>query len=136
MDDKQLFIIFSIIVIVSLVIDFRGKYKKCISDNPKESIPIIIFHRIIHNFVYFGWLFNNKIILYIYLLLILILLIHWATNEWKCCLTQYENEICDFPENTQYDVLLQHLRGNTKKFAAIATKLIMLSITIIKSRRN
>ena len=31
MDDKQLFIIFSIIVIVSLVIDFRGKYKKCIS---------------------------------------------------------------------------------------------------------
>jgi len=125
-------IIFYIVTIIFLIIDVNGKYKTCIDNKPMKILPVIILHRIIFVFMYLGWIFNNKIILYGYLVFMLILLIHWSMNNWKCCLTQYENSVCDFSKNSQYDILLQNLSYKSKVFVSILTKILLISLVIIK----
>ena len=105
------------------------KYNKCIENKPTIILPIIILHRFIWVIGYFGWIFNNKTILKIYLVFTVIILFHWFTNDWKCMLTQIENKTCDFPINTEYDYFFMFFPD---LYIVSLIKLICYSIVILK----
>lgn len=72
-------------------------YKSCI--NNIKFHTILLIHHIFIIFIFFGWLSNNRLILYIYILIPFILIIHWKTNNNNCFLTQRVNKICELNEN-------------------------------------
>lgn len=72
-------------------------YKDCITDISVHSH--LLLHHIFNIYTQFGWLSNNKTILFLYLLIPIGVLIHWRTNNNKCLYTQFINNICNIPEN-------------------------------------
>jgi len=112
MEELHKLIIILILFIVLLIYDINTKYKTCIKNNFFKIFPIIFLHRLINVFMYTGWIFNNKKILYTYLFFIFLLIIHWITNKNKCILTDLENKICEFPDDTQYDFISKKFGKN------------------------
>jgi hypothetical protein len=93
------FYIFICIVIFSYVTDIAtsdGIYKKCIHSHVFHTD--LFFHHLVNIFSQFGWLSSNIYVLYFYLTVPLIVLIHWKTNENRCIWTQRTNKMCDIPE--------------------------------------
>ena len=131
MKDSTKLVIFICIVIVLFIIDLLTKYKKCIKDKPK-IIPEIFLHRLIGTFVYVGWIFDNKMVLAFYLIFEVIILIHWLTNHWKCCLTEYENKVCGFDKNVKYDYVFRIMDNKTALFVALGIKAIIVCYVIWK----
>ena len=59
---------------------------------------LLYFHHVVDIYIYFGgFLFNP---LY-HLIVIIITMIHWITNDNKCRLTEWVNKVC-YPEYTEY----------------------------------
>jgi hypothetical protein len=58
----------------------------------------LYFHHIVALFLYIGWLSASKTILFIYLFLVFIIVVHWVTNDQKCILTQIVNYYCGLPD--------------------------------------
>ena len=59
---------------------------------------LLYFHHVINIYIYFGaFLFNP----FYHLIIISLTVIHWITNDNKCILTEWINEIC-YPEYTEY----------------------------------
>lgn len=56
-------------------------------------------HHLLANLLYFGFLFEKKELLIGYLILILLTVIHWQTNNEKCILTEVLNIICEINRN-------------------------------------
>ena len=79
--------------------------KDCLNKKTTYSSIIIItlLHHILQIFANFGWLFNNKIILTIYVLAPFIVIIHWLTNDGKCVLTQLYNKQCSLPDERKFN---------------------------------
>lgn len=68
--------------------------------NCKNNIHInflIFIHHILSFYIHFGWIDNNKPIVYILILIIGIL--HWMTNNYKCIYTQSINKLCGIDSN-------------------------------------
>jgi hypothetical protein len=75
-------------------------YKDCITDiNIQVSL---LLHHIFNIYTQFGWLSNNKYILFSYLLIPIGVLIHWRNNNNKCVYTQIVNKHCNIPENNLF----------------------------------
>jgi hypothetical protein len=131
MNDVKLLKILILVYILAVCLDITYTYKKCIYKNGYKILPAILLHRLITIFMYFGWLFNNKIVLAVYILMLLTIIIHWFTNDWKCLITQYENYICDYPLNRKYDIFGNKvLKGD--QLSHIIILCILISISIIK----
>ena len=93
------FYIFICLVIFSYVMDIatsNGIYKKCIH-SPIFHIDLF-FHHLINIFSQFGWLSSNIYVLYVYLTVPIVVLIHWKTNQNRCVLTERTNKMCDIPD--------------------------------------
>jgi hypothetical protein len=131
MDEFTKVIIMMVVYIITLMFDINTKYKKCIENNPKVIFSLCL-HRFISIFMYFGWIFNNKVILVIYILIFLILLIHWVTNDWKCILTQYENKKCGFSRKQNYDFVYKLFQKDIAAIVGIIFKIIVLIIVFYK----
>ena len=128
-DPIKLCILFILSLSLS-VIDINNKYKNCVeSVEIYKIIPTILAHRFISVFVYFGWLFDNKVILISYVAFLILLLLHWVTNDWKCIITEYENEICNFPDDTVYDPTFNIL-GNSD-FAGYIYTIINITLGVL-----
>ena len=109
-------LILIILIIISLCIffvDINSQItKKCLRKNKDIKFKILvltILHHFLQIFANFGWLFNNKIILIIYVTLPIILLIHWENNKQKCKLTQIFNEICNLKDNRKFNDIYYYL---------------------------
>jgi len=131
MKEIDKFIVFVGIFIILFGIDCCFKYKKCIEKNPSIIYELYI-HRLINVFVYFGWIFNNKAILTFHIILTFTLIIHWSTNNWECCLTNLENEVCEFDKNTKYDYLFQILDTNTATIITLTIKAVIMYVIFKK----
>ena len=128
--EKKALILFILFLILSFI-DILTKYKKCVKDQPK-IIPEIFLHRAISVFFYFGWIFNNKVILIFYLIGAFIILIHWFTNKFECVLTQYENKICNFRDDTRYDYIFRIFNYKTSVIITIILEILILFIIFYK----
>ena len=74
----------------------------------------LILSILIHTFVYFviGGFFTpnfknvNKNLILAYIILLILLLVHWATNDNKCYLTELMNEYFGFPRNDNFRTVI------------------------------
>ena len=130
-DTQKKALILFIISIILTFIDLFTKYKKCAHDEPK-IIPELFLHRAINIFVYFGWIFDNKIVLIFYLLFELCVVIHWFTNNFNCFLAEYENKVCKFDKNTRYDYIFRFFKLRTATVITITLKILVLFIVYYK----
>jgi len=136
---------YNIIVLVSIIIisiisytyDINSKeIKYCINQGQKYLINIILyFHHLIVIFVLFGWLFNNKIALTLELILPIILLSHWISNNNKCVLTQIVNSLCG--KNIPFSDIFKKMGfgKNLLLLKDIVVLLIIFSITFYKNKK-
>lgn len=131
MNDIILLKILIVVYILCVSLDMIYTYKNCIYKNGVKIIPAILLHRLLTIFMYFGWLFNNKIVSIVYILILLTIIVHWLTNDWKCILTEYENYICDYPLNRKYDIFGDKILHNNLNLHIIIL-VILVSITIFK----
>ena len=96
----------SLIIIVGIffyiidVMTMKGHYLSC--QNMLVTHTTLIVHHIINIFAQFGWLSNNKYILYAYLPSPLIVILHWQTNNNKCIMTEYVNDQCNIEKGTYF----------------------------------
>jgi hypothetical protein len=59
---------------------------------------ILYFHHLVDIYIYFGgYLFNP----FYHLIVVIVTLLHWVTNDDKCALTEWANSIC-YPEYKEY----------------------------------
>ena len=82
------------------ILTMKGHYMNCRKTVKTNSVLLI--HHVINIFAQFGWISNNKYILYAYLFAPLIVLMHWKTNDNKCVLTQYVNGNCNIDQKVYF----------------------------------
>lgn len=99
--------LFTLIISLETLVDLLNKHtSKCIINSQKHILELLIFHHISSGFLLYGWLFNNKILLSLHIITVLVTAIHWITNNNKCALTVYINNECDWPENKPFHDIL------------------------------
>lgn len=94
-------------------------------NNIKGNILLYI-HHIINVYIYFGaFLFNP----FYHLISLILIVIHWITNDNKCKLTEWMNEIC-YPEYTEYKGFndLSRMIGLQDKYPNISYYYIFIMI--------
>ena len=66
----------------------------------KFSILQFLFvHHLLAVVLYFGWLSPSRTFLQFYVLLVVLILFHWMTNNQRCILTQIINRYCGYDDN-------------------------------------
>lgn len=96
-----LFLLF--ISLVSLILDLQDENtSKCV-DSHHEILYVLVIHHIFDTFLYFGWLFNEKIILLIYILTVIFIMIYWILNANRCDMTLYVDKICGWNNDVMFN---------------------------------
>lgn len=118
--------IFIIIFVIFFIIDLYTRLPKC-KNKSFKVILLIFLHRLYYTFLYYGWIFDNKILLIIYLFLIIFTYIHWLTNDWKCKQTEIENDLCKYDKYMYFDYIYLTFNENIAK---IISNIYIISIII------
>jgi hypothetical protein len=129
MNDKQLTVFIIVMAFLRTIIDISIEYKDC--QHP-HIFFVLFLHAIIWIFSYVGCFYNNKLILQIYLLTIILLPIHWMLNNNRCILTEYVNKNCNLDVDNKYDWIFKLKDGN---IIAIILRIIFISIAVYKLRK-
>jgi hypothetical protein len=103
----------------------------------KKAYPILLIHHIINIFAQFGFLFNDKTLLTIYVFAPILTMIHWKTNNNKCVLTQIVNEMCGYDMYFRDIWFLMGLK-NAKYYSEIHYSYLIVGwiIAIVKLRNS
>lgn len=122
------------VVFYIIDLEYTGQsYNKCKNINKVRSI--LLLHHIINTFALFGWISNNKYILFIYVIFPIFILIHWKLYNNKCYLTDIINKDCELDENTYFKDLL-YITGikNLKNYDTIHKTFLFILwiVSIIK----
>jgi len=93
-----------IIIILSTIlcaIDLQYISNECLQNIENKVYPVLLIlgHHFIATFLNFGFLFNNKIFLTLFIIGHIITIIHWLTNRNKCFITLDLNKICNYPKD-------------------------------------
>lgn len=110
--------IFFIFYFLFLIIDFSTRFHLC-KQNQKDTVTLlkvsflIILHRFIYVFLFFGWLFPSKIILITYVFFLISIVIYWKVEDDTCDLTKIENEMCQYENYEYFDYLFQIFQKET-----------------------
>ena len=96
--NKTLFLIYFLIETFLDICFF--KIHDCLQKetNMMQKIKIIFFnllHHFIFTFSMIGWTSSNKKVLILWILFIILLRIHWKTNDDNCVITEIENQLCN-----------------------------------------
>ncbi len=142
MNDIKIFYIAILITVIINIIDII-KFKAC---NNKESIidktnyRILTFlHHFVIIFIMCGIFFKTKKWVIAYILFIVILFIHWHTNNNKCILSELKKNMCkNSPNKNTWSARFKIYSGISKKLKdKIMTPLIikpMSNITYIYNK--
>jgi len=120
--------IFIIIFTLFFIIDIFTRFLKCKNSNLKILL-LIFFHRLFYTFIYYAWIFDNKIILILCLFLIIFTYIHWYFNNWKCKQTEIENNICNYDKYMNFDYF--YIIFNEKIADLIINSYFIITLCII-----
>lgn len=89
----ELFLLIFLIQLQLASIDFLRNCKK-----PNlYNYLILVLHHLLDVYVFFGIFVTESRI--IHLITILLIMIHWFTNNYECWLTTYLNELCQEPRD-------------------------------------
>ena len=107
-------IIFIYLILFSFTIflyDINSKeMKKCINNNNNIKIKmfsLLFIHQLLQVFGNFSWLFNNKIIIKIYVITIILYIFFMYFIKNKCFLTELINKICKWNNRTRFNDIFQ-----------------------------
>ena len=117
-------------LIVTLIEAFQ-KFHECFMANP-AIILIVYTHALIMLFMYFGWIFNNKYVLIFYLCFLAGIMLQWALNDWKCFVTNIENDVCVFPSYQYSDYIYRMFDANLAPIIAYSIRIIVIAIVLYK----
>lgn len=70
---------------------------------------LLIVHHILSGYIFLGGFLFNPIY---HLIFIIIILIHWITNNNRCALTVVTNEYCGYEETRNFNDFTEQLRLN------------------------
>lgn len=79
-------------------------------------LEFLYLHHLLAVILYFGWLSPSKIFLGFYILLVIIIIFHWMTNNQKCILTQIINRYCNYDDNERFHDLFYILNLKSKSW--------------------
>jgi len=65
-------------------------------------LEFLFLHHVLAVYLYFGWLAPTKGYLEIYVILVLVVVFHWMTNNQKCILTQIINWYCVYDDGEYF----------------------------------
>ena len=103
---------FIIIGTISFIADiYSGKnklYNNC--REPYISLSLLYLHHVIASFIYFGWISQNRNILFLHLITIIITMLVQLNNEHRCPSTEIVNEKCNISRNNHLRDFLYFLR--------------------------
>ena len=91
-DELKIFLIISVISLFLDVSTSKELYNECIRDN--KFMPFLFLHHVISVFTLTGWLSSNKKILMLYIATLIVIFVHWKTNNGQCFSTDYINHLC------------------------------------------
>ena len=66
--------------------------------NSVKGNLILYFHHLVDIYIYFGGFLLDP---FTHMIVLIITLLHWVTNDDKCALTEWANSIC-YPEYKEY----------------------------------
>ena len=69
----------------------------------RQGNDILFIHHVIVIFANFGWLSNTKSVLWLYFFAPLIVVCHWLTNDNRCFLTEWHNQVCHRDRDTMFN---------------------------------
>lgn len=111
MNDKLAYLFITVAAFINLMILLRGKeYSKC-NYNQKKNVKLIMvtiflfyLHYFIHSFSLYGFLFDNKWILGLYLIFPPIIIMGWSIGKSEffksaCGLTNVTDKLCKMTKN-------------------------------------
>jgi hypothetical protein len=130
-DDLIKFKFLIIICFCIAIIDIFVKFWKCFIEKPAIFILVYI-HTIIIFFTYFGWIFNNKYILIFHLLFLVGVMAQWAFNDWRCFVTNVENNVCEFSDYEYSDYFNRLFDKNLAPIIAYPVRILVISIVLYK----
>ncbi len=126
----MLIIIFIILLITQMILAYKKFLTTCKAKN--NILPNLVFvgHHLLDVYVFFGILLNSlKYNKYIHSVTIILILIHWVTNNYECILTTYLNELCGYSRDQWFDNLIN--RSNLHKhFYYIHSYWILIALII------
>lgn len=131
MNDFEVLLLIIIVSLISIFYDYCVRMKDCKNKNA-IVISVNIIHRLIYVFLMLGWLFNDKTILTIYLVIIGIVLFHWLLNKGKCKSTQLEFDICQYPNFKNFDYLYLIFNNKIGNIIQKVLMVIFIGVTIYK----
>ena len=104
MKDFNKFVILIYLYIFELSLDLVTNkcYQKLENKDKYKFNIILLLHHVISVFAQFGWIFNNKKILILYIIQNSIILLHWMTNKGKCFITVIINKLCKQDYQNKY----------------------------------
>ena len=118
--DKNIAIILTLVSLATFFYDvILSDVRDCLEmvDDRKRQIVIILitlFHHFLAVFGLFGWLFNNKILLFIYISLVIITIFQWKITGGECIVTKCIAILSDTPKYKRFNDIYKIL--NIKKF--------------------
>ena len=107
--DKNIAIVLALVSLATFFYDvILSDVRDCLEmvDDRQRQITIIIityFHHFIVVFGLFGWLFNNKIFLIVYIVLIVIMIVQWKITGGICVITKSVSILADNPEYKRFN---------------------------------
>ena len=139
---NEIYKIYFIIIVILICFYIDIINDKCFRNTNKKKYIFfnLLIHHIIAIYADFAFIFNNKILLYIHIFLILLILIHkviiysvskyiYNIDSVYCILTLFKNKLCNEKLTTHFKSLLYNL--NFVKYRFIISALV-LSISILK----
>lgn len=107
--DKNIAIILTLISLATFLYDvILSDVRDClemVDDRQRQIVIILItlFHHFLAVFGLFGWLFNNKIFLITYIVLIVFMIVQWKFTGGVCVVTKSVSILADNPEYKRFN---------------------------------
>lgn len=72
---------------------------------------VYVVHHLLDVFVFWSFLFlTTRLEHLIHLGTILVVILHWLTNNYECIATTYMNELCGYPRDQWLDSMVNRIR--------------------------
>lgn len=102
--------IYLLLVIIQLAVTYPTFSATCSTANGIGGV-VYLFHHFLDVYVFWAFLFlTTRREHLVHLLVIVMVAIHWLTNNYECIATTYMNHLCGYPRDTWLDSIVNRIR--------------------------
>jgi hypothetical protein len=102
--------LYLVLVLAQLVIT-GPRFRSTCNDTTGIGSLVYVLHHGLDVFVFWGFLFLTTRTEYaIHAMVLILVAIHWFTNNYECIFTTYMNEICGYPRSQWLDSIVNRIR--------------------------